>query len=87
MTDMSTPLGSIPPGAVVTHTPAPPEVNALPALLDRLQVHADKWGKGITPIDSEDLQKLLAAARLYVLGQPGSVKAADIPVPPERAQS
>lgn len=86
MTDMSTPLNAIPPGAVVTHTPAQPEVNALPALIERLQVHADKWGKGITPIDSEDLQKLLAAARMHALGQPGATKAADL-VPPAKTQS
>jgi hypothetical protein len=85
MTDMSTSPRDIPLG-VVTHTPAPPEVNSLPALIDRLTEHAAKWGKGITPIDSEDLQKLLAAARMHALGSPGATKAADL-TPPAKAQS
>ena len=39
-----------------------PHQNSPETLLSSLRDHVTKWGKGIVPVDSEDLKRLLALA-------------------------
>lgn len=63
------------------HIPIPPEVNALPAFVARLEAHFARWPKGIVPIDKDDVMRLLAVVKATYEGHVRPQTAADIPPP------
>lgn len=62
------------------HIPIPPETNALPNFVSRLEAHFARWPKGIVPIDKDDVMRLLAVVK-STYAAPLPQTAADIPPP------